>query len=53
MGRLRGSAPTGLVEQQDKRIEDLRCQGDVMAIFDLSEWQRLGLAQDRRERQWP
>lgn len=42
-----------VVEQQGKRIADLRCQGDAMAIFDSTTLQRMGLAQDGRGFQVP
>jgi len=42
-----------VVEQQGKRIADLRCQGDAMAAFDPAAWQRMGIAQDVRGLQLP
>lgn len=42
-----------VVEQQGKRIADLRCQGDAMAAFDPAAWQRMEIAQDGRRLQLP
>ncbi len=42
-----------VVEQQGKRIADLRCQGDAMAAFDPAAWQRMGITQDGRGLQLP
>ncbi len=42
-----------VVEQQGKRIADLRCQSDAMAAFDPAAWQRMRIAQDGRGLQLP